>query len=130
MNASASLRGALVCDAVVSGATGLLMAVAAGPLHELLAVPLPLLRLAGLVLLPYALGLILLSRRSILPTAAVCAVIATNVLWALTSVLILFAGSLQPNALGYAFVIGQALVVAAFAQLQYVGLRKATTAVA
>jgi hypothetical protein len=106
------------------------MAVVAGPLHELLDVPLQLLRVAGLVLLPYALGLILLSRRSILPTAAVGAVIATNVLWALTSVLILLAGGLEPNALGYAFVGGQALVVAAFAQLQYVGLRMATAGVA
>jgi hypothetical protein len=130
MNASAFLRGALVGDAALSGAAGLLMAAAADPHHELLGVPIQQQRVAGLVLLPYSLALALLSWRSALPAPAVWAVITTNVLWALSSVLVVFALSLHPNALGYAFVVGQALVVAAFAGLQYVGLRKAAAAVA
>ncbi len=130
MKASALLRGALVGDAIVSGAAGLLMVAAAGPLRELLDVPMQLLRAAGLLLLPYSLALILLSRRSFLPTLSVRVVIAANVLWALASAIVLYTGTLQPNALGYVFVVGQALVVAAFAELQYVGLRKAAAVAA
>ncbi len=48
------LRLALLGDAAASGATGLLLATAAGPLAPLLGLPEPLLRSAGLVLLPYA----------------------------------------------------------------------------
>ncbi len=125
MTPSAFLRRVLLADAAVSGAIGLSLAVAAAPLHELLGVPMLLLRVAGLVLLPYALALALLARRATQPTPAIWSVIAANVLWTLASVLSLLAGTLQPNALGYAFVAGQALVVAAFAELQYAGLRKA-----
>ena len=39
-------------------------------------------------------------------------------------------GSIAPSGLGYAFVIAQALVVAAFAALQYLGLRRSMLAVA
>jgi hypothetical protein len=131
MSASAFLRRALVADAVVSGAAGLLMAAGAEPLHELLRVPVQLIHVAGLVLLPYALVLARLSRHRLLRAPAVGAVIATNVLWALASVLVVvLAGSQHPSALGYAFVVGQALVVAAFAALQFLGLRRAAAAVA
>jgi hypothetical protein len=51
-------------------------------------------------------------------------VIVTNVLWAIDSALLAMSGWVEPNALGYAFIIMQALVVVAFAELQYVGLRR------
>ena len=38
-------------------------------------------------------------------------------------------GRIAPNGLGYAFVTAQALVVAAFAALQYLGLRRSMLAV-
>ena len=122
------LRRALLADAVVSGAAGLLMAGGAGPLQELLHVPAQLLLVAGMILIPYALELVLLTRRSLLSTPLVWAVIATNVAWALGSALILLTGIVHPNALGYAFLLVQAIAVAAFAEIQYVGLRKATAA--
>jgi len=124
------LRRALLADAAVSGAAGVLMAAGAGALQEMLGVPAQMLRVAGLILIPYALELILMSRRYSLPTPAVWAVIATNIAWALASVLILVTGTVHPTALGYAFILGQALAVAAFAEVQYVGLRKATRVVA
>jgi hypothetical protein len=37
---------------------------------------------------------------------------------------LLVSGSVTPNALGIAFVIVQAVVVAAFAELQFIGLRQ------
>ena len=126
MSGSTFLRRALFADAAVSGAAGLLMFVGAGPLQGLLHVPEQLLLVAGAILIPYALELVLLARRSPLGAPFVWAVIATNVTWALGSVLLLISKIVQPNALGYAFVLAQAIAVAAFAELQYVGLRKAT----
>jgi hypothetical protein len=121
---SAFLRNVLLADALVSGATGALMAVAAGVLDPILQVPAPLLRVAGLVLLPYAAVVAMLARRDTLSRAAVWAVIGCNALWAIDCVALLFTGWIDPGVLGVAFILVQAVVVAAFAELQVVGLRR------
>jgi hypothetical protein len=121
---SAFLRFALVADAVASGATGLAMALFSSALSGLLNLPATLLFYAGLILIPYAAAIAYLSRREVLPRWAVFAVIACNVLWAVDSVILAFSGWIAPSALGYAFILGQALVVFAFAEMQYVGLRR------
>lgn len=118
------LRIALLVDAVVSGATGLAMALAAGPGAGLLGLPEPLLRWAGLFLLPYAALLAWLARRDRLPRPLVWAIIGCNALWAIDCLLLLASGWVAPTTLGYVFVIGQAAVVAGFAELQYLGLRR------
>jgi hypothetical protein len=120
----AFLRIALLLDAVASGATALLVLAAAGILADLLALPAGLLRGAGLVLLPYVAFVAYLGLREHAPRAAVWMVITANVVWAAASLLLLVCGLVAPNGLGYAFVIGQALVVAAFGELQYVALRR------
>lgn len=122
------LRRILVADAVVSGAAGLLMALGADPLQELLAVPATLLRYAGMSLIPFAAALLFLSRRETLPHAAVSAVIALNLAWAALSVVIVVAGAIEPNRLGAAFVVVQAIAVAGLAELEYVGLRRSAAA--
>jgi hypothetical protein len=118
------LRNALLADALVSGATGALMALAAGLLEPILQVPATLLRVAGLALLPYAAFVAMLARRDVLPRGMVWAVVACNALWALDCVALLFTGWIDPSLLGVAFVLMQAVVVAAFAELQVVGLRR------
>jgi hypothetical protein len=123
---SSFLRRALVADAIVCGVAGVVMAARADPLHELLHLPVTLLRAAGLFLIPYALELILLSRRSRLAGPAVWVIIATNVAWALASVLILLTGTLRLNAQGSALMLAQAVAVAAVAEIQFVGLRRAS----
>ena len=55
---------------------------------------------------------------------AVWAIVAYNALWAIDSIVLLVSGYVAPTALGYAFVIFQAAVVAGFAGLQVIGLRK------
>ncbi len=121
------LRVALLGDAAASGATGLLMAAAAGPLAPLLGLPEPLLRGAGLVLLPYAAFVAWLGRPV---PGLVRAVVAVNLLWAADCVLLLASGFVAPTGLGIAFVLLQALVVLGFALAQWAGLRQfATTAV-
>lgn len=123
------LRRVLLADTLVSGATGLLMLLGAGLLTDMLDLPTALLRTAGLILLPYALFVIYVATRSSQP-AAVWAVIVINALWAVDSIVLLLSGWVTPNALGYAFVLVQAVAVAVFAELQYVGLRRATPAIA
>ncbi|MFL6648393.1 MAG: hypothetical protein ACJ8KO_10565 [Sulfurifustaceae bacterium] len=118
------LRFALTADAAVSGATGLLMVFLSGFLDGLLQVPPSLLFYAGLVLIPYAAFIAVLARRESLSRGIVTIVIAGNVLWATACVLVMLSGWVAPNWLGYAFIAVQAIAVVAFAELQYVGLRK------
>jgi hypothetical protein len=120
----AFLRNVLLADALVSGATGALMALAAGILEPMLQVPAVLLRVAGLALLPYAALVAMLARREVLSRGLVWAVVACNALWAVDCVALLFTGWIDPSLLGVAFVLMQAIVVAAFAELQVVGLRR------
>jgi hypothetical protein len=125
---STFLRYALVGDAAASGATGLLMALGGGFLADMLGLPESLLRLAGLILLPYAAGVAYLGTRENLSRGAVWAVIALNAVWVLDSVLLLVSGWVAPTMLGTAFVVAQALVVLLFAEAQYFGLRRSSSA--
>ena len=119
------LRYALVGDAVASGATGLLLALGAGALAGLLGLPEALMRSAGLILLPYAAVVAFLGTRATISRRAVWAVIAVNGVWVADSLILLASGWVSPTALGYAFVLAQALVVLLFAEAQYFGLRRA-----
>jgi hypothetical protein len=125
---SAFLRRALLLDAVASGATGVMMAAGAQVLSGLCGLPASLLTYSGLSLLPFAAIVGLLARRDSLPAAIVWAVIAYNALWSLDSLGLLASGWVAPTALGYAFVLGQALVVAALAECEYLGLRRSCRA--
>jgi hypothetical protein len=121
---SSFLRNVLLADAATCAAAGLLMALGAQPLQELLALPAPLLRYAGLGLLPFAAALVYLSQKPAAPAGAVLAVIAGNAAWVAASVLILAAGVIEPNRLGVAFVLAQAAAVAVLAEMEWVGLRR------
>ena len=118
------LRLALLGDAAASGATGLLLAGAAGPLAGLLGLPEPLLRTAGLILLPYAALVAWAGSRPALPRNAVRTIIAVNLLWVIDSAALLAFGP-APRALGVAFVLAQALAVLGFAAAQWTALRRA-----
>ena len=127
-NPSTFLRATLLGDAAASGATGLLLALGAGPLVSLLGLPEPLMRYAGLILLPYAAAVAYLGTRERISAAAVWTVIAVNTLWAADSALLLASGWVTPTGLGTAFVIFQAVVVAGFAEAQYLALRRSSPA--
>lgn len=118
------LRRALILDALASGATGLLMIAGAGLVEGLLGLPAALLRGAGLVLVPYVAFVIYAGTRDTISRSAVWTIIAANVAWAAASALLLVSGWVSPTALGYAFVIAQAVVVALLGELQYMGLRR------
>jgi hypothetical protein len=123
-HSSLFLRRALVLDAVASGATALLVIVAAGFIDVLLGLPVALLRGAGLLLVPYVAFVVFVATRPRIEPAAVWLIIACNALWALASFLLLLSGKFAPTGLGVAFVVAQALVVALLGELQYMGLRR------
>jgi hypothetical protein len=117
------LRGALVLDALVTGANGAVYLVAAGPLEDLLGVSAAWLRGAGAILLAFAAVVWAASRG---PAArAVPAIVAVNALWALASVALAIAGWQDPTTAGTVWIVLQAIVVAGFAELQTIGLRGA-----
>lgn len=118
------LRGVLLVDALSSGAMGLALLTFAPAFERLLQLAAELLREAGVVLLPFAAFVGFLASRAQPNRAAVWAVIVINAIWVVDSVLLLFTGWVQPNALGIAFILAQAAAVAVFADLQYLGLRK------
>lgn len=122
------LRGVLIADAAASAASGALMTLGARALAGWLGLPAPLLLAAGSMLLPYALFLLWLARRPAAPTAAVGVVIACNLLWAADCAALVLGGAYAPTRPGMAFAALQALVVVAFAELQWIGLRRARAA--
>ena len=124
------LRRAILADAIFSGASAVLLALGAGPLAPLLNLPEPLLRETGLFLIAYAALVWWLGTRQAMPKPLVIIVIAGNAAWTLASIALLFSGWVNPNLLGEILVAMQAIAVGAFAELQYIGLRKSGGAVA
>ncbi|WP_137179571.1 hypothetical protein [Roseomonas sp. AR75] len=116
------LRFALRLDAAGSAALALPLLLAAPALAGSLGLPAGLLRGAGLVCLPYIAALVWMAGRPSLPAWAVWTVIALNAVWVVDSLLLLASGWVAPTGLGTAFVAAQALAVAAFAVLQWIGL--------
>ena len=126
---SIGVRRVLIADALISGMTGIAMIVAAGALEPLLNIPAPLMRTAGVALLPFAAMVVYFSQPAQLTRARVWTVIALNFAWVAASVLVLLGGVIQPSTIGIAFVVFQAVVVAVLGELQVVGLRRSSTAI-
>ena len=118
------LRRVLWADAIVSAAVGVLMALGAGILQRALGLPASLLLVAGVALIPYAAYLVWLATRNEVPRAAVWVPVVLNVVWAADCLLVLFAAGLAPTLLGEAFVVVQIVTVLAFADLEFIGLRR------
>jgi len=124
------LRQGLLADAVITGVTGLVMFFGASVLASLLELPEALLRYAGLALLPFVAYVTYVATRERLHRPAVWAVILINALWVAAGIVLLLSGWIAPNALGAVFVIVQALAVAVFADIQYLGVRRSMTTIA
>lgn len=118
------LRNALLADAAMSGAAGLLMLTAAPLLAPLLELPVGLLRWSGAALIPFVTLLVILGRREMISRLMLFDVIAINALWVAGSFAILLTGAISPNMLGYGFVIAQAIAVGVLAELQFVAYRR------
>jgi hypothetical protein len=122
------LRNVLFADAIASGASAALVLGASGPVSQLTQLPQTHLIGAGLILIPFVLGVLAVATRKVLPRGGVKAIVAVNVAWVAASLILLAVTT--PNALGYAFVIAQAVAVGVLAELQIVGLKKSREALA
>jgi hypothetical protein len=119
------LRYTLFADAVTCAACGLLLTAGGAFLQNLTGLPVSLMFYAGLSLFPFAAFLVYAATRKSISKPAVWAIIGVNLLWTIDSFLLLFSGYVEPTAFGYAFVIMQALGVLVFADLEFIGLRRA-----
>jgi hypothetical protein len=118
------LRWALKLDALVTGANAVAYLAAAGPLADLLGVPAPALRGVGAFLAVFAIAVWLVAARPAPNPAAVSAIVAANVAWAVGSVVAVALDAWSPDTVGAVWMVLQAGVVALFAALQAVGLRR------
>ena len=118
------LERSMIADAVVTGMTGVALFAGAGILHDLLGVPVALMRYTGLILIPFAAIVFYWSDPARLSRSRAWTVIALNLAWVAASVMLLLADWIAPTSLGIAFVLFQAVIVALFAELQFTGLRK------
>lgn len=107
----------LAADAVTCTLMGVLLTCLAPGLAELLLLPESLLFYAGVALLPIALFMAVLSMQAVPSLAGVWLVIIGNAAWVAASVAVL--ALTAPNALGVAFVVLQAAVVAAMAAAEW-----------
>jgi hypothetical protein len=124
------LRYVLALDAMTCIATGLLMSVGGAALSNLTGLPAGLLFYAGVGLFPFAAVLLYLATRTQISAAPVWTVVILNALWTIDSFLLLWSGWVETSTFGTAFVVFQAVGVAAFAVLEYVGVRRAEIATA
>ena len=129
IESSPFLSRALLADAVFSGVSALVMTLDAAALAPFLNLPETLLRETGLFLIAYAALVGWLGTRQAMPKALVLIVVAGNAAWTLASIALLFSPWVSPNLLGEIAVAAQAIAVGAFAELQYIGLRKSGGAV-
>lgn len=126
MTPATFLRRVLFADAIASFGSAALLIAAPAALAELTGLSQALLLEAGVVLVPFVLLVLAVATRRDLSRLGVKAIIAINVLWVIGSVAVLAA--ISPTALGYAFVIVQAVAVGVFAELQVVGLKRTAIA--
>ncbi len=130
INPSRFLRRALLADAIFSGASAIVLTLGAGMFASLLNLPEALLRETGLFLILYAAFVGWLGTRQSMLKALVAIVVAGNAAWTIASIALLFSALVSPNLLGEIFVAAQAVATGVFAELQYVGLRRSSSAVA
>ncbi|MFW6204429.1 MAG: hypothetical protein ACOC96_05610 [Actinomycetota bacterium] len=118
------LRRVLGADAVVTAGNGVIYLVAAGPVERLLGVPSGLLVGLGAFLVAYGIAVGYLATRQSPAPSAVQAVIVANSGWVVASLAVLASGALDLTTAGAVWIPAQAAVVAGFAALQAVGLRR------
>lgn len=113
----------LFVDAATCAAMGTALVVASGFISGMTEIPAPLLFWAGLGLMPVAGYMLLVAWRWPDRPLAVWPVVAGNVAWIAGSIALVEV--VAPNALGVAFILGQAAAVTALTLMEHVAFRHA-----
>ncbi len=114
-----SLQSILKLDALTCSAMGLLLVGASAPVAGLTQISAPLLFWVGLFLFPVAGFMFASAQMHRVPMWATGLVVVGNGLWVLASLALPLAGLITPNALGWLFLVGQAVVVSVFTALEW-----------
>jgi hypothetical protein len=122
------LRKALILDAAVTAVAGIAMIGGADFVHGLLGLPSSLLFWAGVALIPFVATLATLARANAAPAGVIPTIIAINFAWVAASLYVAFGPTFAPTLLGQVVVCAQAAAVLLFAELQVMGLRRASAA--
>jgi hypothetical protein len=120
------LRRALLIDATLTAIAGIALVLAAGPLGAFVELPAAVLRIAGVIFIPFAALAGWLGTRPRVRRTLVFVVIVLNALWAVDSVLFLLAGWVETTPRGEWFVIGHAVMIGVIAEMEFLGLRRST----
>ena len=113
------LKTVLLIDAATCLVFGLLLSAGAGLLGGWLGLPVDLLFYAGLILFPCAALMAFTGQQATPNSALVLIIILGNIGWALASLGVLLVSFITPTALGYGFVIIQAVAVGVLAAIEH-----------
>jgi hypothetical protein len=122
-NEHASLKLLLALDAATCAAMGAVLLLGSTPIARVTEIPVGLLFWAGAILIPIAAFMGISSRTTPVPVWTAALIVLGNLLWLVASIFLPVAGLIAPNALGWAFLVGQAGVVAILVKLEFDALR-------
>jgi hypothetical protein len=114
----------MAVDAASCAATGALQLAFTDAMARLTGLPAPLLLGTGIFLLAYAAAAAWMASRDEPPRRLIGLVIIGNFAWAAACVALLAVMGTSIGALGWAWVLAQALTVVVLAELQWMGLRR------
>jgi hypothetical protein len=118
-----SLKPLLALDAATCAAMGAFLLLGSTPIAGLTQIPASLLFWAGASLIPIAAFMAISSRTTPVPGWAATLVVLGNLLWVAASIILPTTGLVAPNPLGWAFLFGQAGIVAILAKFEFEALR-------
>lgn len=122
-NKLSSLKSLLALDATTCSAMGAVLLLGSTLIAKMTQIPASFLFWAGASLIPIAAFMAISSRTTPVLGWAATLVVLGNLLWVAASIFLPAAGLIAPNALGWAFLVGQAGVVAVLAKLEFDALR-------
>jgi hypothetical protein len=117
------MRSVLWLDAAVTGSNAVAYLALAPVLDSVLGIPASTLYAIGAFLLVYSVGVAAVARQRVVNRTAVGVIAAGNLAWVAASIAMAVTGAFSPTTVGTTWAIMQAVVVAAFADLQFMALR-------
>ena len=124
------LRRVLAFDAISGGVTGLLQLAASGLLSGWLGLSEPLLRTSGIAIFAFVVLAAWLAMQRTPSRAGLAVLVLGNFAWAIGCLWLALGGAAGVTSVGVAYLMVQVLVVAALAELQWMGLRQSRMVVA
>ena len=124
------LRRVLAFDAISGVGTGLLQLAASGLLSGLLGLSEPLLRTSGIAIFAFVALAAWLAMQRTPSRAGLAVLVLGNFAWAIGCLWLAMGGAAGVTSVGVVYLMVQVLVVAALAELQWMGLRQSRMVVA